>query len=186
MSIGDRCSNFNSRPSARGDCVGGDATEEEEGNFNSRPSARGDSRHDAYKVRATQISIHAPPRGATALVGTRRKKRREISIHAPPRGATRVQSVLYYNHKISIHAPPRGATEPVAATRGGTPISIHAPPRGATHSRLRIAWNSKFQFTPLREGRRGVISPLSSCVLFQFTPLREGRRRWRRKRKPRR
>ena len=34
---------------------------------------------------------------------------------------------------------------------------------------------SVFQFTPLREGRLGVMLPFSSCSLFQFTPLREGR-----------
>ena len=60
-------------------------------NFNSRPSARGDK----TQLKAAQkenISIHAPPRGAT-----------------PPRNSTS------FPRKISIHAPPRGATTWTAA-----------------------------------------------------------------------
>ena len=34
----------------------------------------------------------------------------EISIHAPPRGATAKQFLGGYFGSISIHAPPRGAT----------------------------------------------------------------------------
>ena len=55
---------FNSRPSARGDRARA-AAAAAEAHFNSRPSARGDS---IYAIRAMlgTISIHAPPRGATA------------------------------------------------------------------------------------------------------------------------
>ena len=78
-------------------------------------------------------------------------------------------------------------------------ISIHAPPRGATQQRRAQKNQPKFQFTPLREGRRrdggevlrrGAISihapprgatrryvrRLEVQYQFQFTPLREGRR----------
>ena len=56
-------------------------------------------------------------------------------------------------------------------------ISIHAPPRGATHWRAeRKAPCRSFQFTPLREGRRGSVSLIGQPNSFQFTPLREGRR----------
>ena len=80
---------------------------------------------------------------------------RNISIHAPPRGATQRQRWLDYQADISIHAPPRGATPcksrskrlskrfqftPLREGRHplhecnmeGIFISIHAPPRGAT------------------------------------------------------
>ena len=80
-----RGSYFNSRPSARGDgrrrC-----TPQSPRYFNSRPSARG----DVVKVpicRAAEISIHAPPRGATFPV-SESPGVGKISIHAPPRGAT--------------------------------------------------------------------------------------------------
>ena len=54
---------FNSRPSARGDQIAGTHARRFP-HFNSRPSARG----DAFRLRnrgEEQISIHAPPRGAT-------------------------------------------------------------------------------------------------------------------------
>ena len=55
-----------------------------------------------------------------------------ISIHAPPRGATANPSLGVLLHLISIHAPPRGATRTISEGRMLEVISIHAPPRGAT------------------------------------------------------
>ena len=76
-------------------------------------------------------------------------------------------------------------------------ISIHAPARGATLSAPASLGGGKFQFTPLREGRRCVTgcckfssrisihapargaTPQGNAgaysLTFQFTPLREGR-----------
>ena len=122
------------------------------------------------------ISIHAPPRGATAAVDAE-KKALDISIHAPPRGATDIRLLrsrrCYFNSRpsargdadalalrghgdlISIHAPPRGATLDVGFNVSRPNISIHAPPRGATARGWgRKHWKTSFQFTPLREGRR--------------------------------
>ena len=56
--------NFNSRPSARGD-GGIRAPRPGRLHFNSRPSARGDCA-DVRDGAVTDISIHAPPRGATS------------------------------------------------------------------------------------------------------------------------
>ena len=165
--------------------------------FNSRPSARGDPYYNAQQT-AMPISIHAPPRGATTITASS-KSRRQISIHAPPRGATnhgknaifmrkfqftplregrrlhpgksRKTSLfqftplregrpcradtpqvdrLYFNSRPSA----RGDAFPSPAGSPSLPISIHAPPRGAT---LRFSFphaTRVFQFTPLREGRR--------------------------------
>ena len=54
--------------------------------FNSRPSARGDSL-ETLSISRDKISIHAPPRGATARC-LQEDLLEFISIHAPPRGAT--------------------------------------------------------------------------------------------------
>ena len=54
-------------------------------------------------------------------------------------------------------------------------ISIHAPPRGATGGIEAERDFKKFQFTPLREGRRKIKTIDDPDDLFQFTPLREGR-----------
>ena len=95
-------------------------------NFNSRPSARGDRRspftlptkiqfqftplregRPSARVHADfrRISIHAPPRGATKGVMDEPRSRM-ISIHAPPRGATRVarlscRALRYFNSRPS-------------------------------------------------------------------------------------
>ena len=120
--------------------------------FNSRPSARGDDGQRSISA-GRDISIHAPPRGATRKRGRPRKNPPNfnsrpsargdtnrsrlvmpapISIHAPPRGATRKKWYRDATRTISIHAPPRGATRLRASRETAKNISIHAPPRGAT------------------------------------------------------
>ena len=103
-----RQSDFNSRPSARGD-IQRDRIPFRRENFNSRPSARGDGGGLMAWSDFLDISIHAPPRGATELQALY-DKRVEISIHAPPRGATARRNGDIAAEIISIHAPPRGAT----------------------------------------------------------------------------
>ena len=141
--------------------------------FNSRPSARGDlpSIHRTYcnifqftplregrpfnrlgVFLGSHISIHAPPRGATAWTADRAHVRQfqftplregrhprtvdfptfAISIHAPPRGATRwiVWHDLYY-YNFNSRPSARGDFPRNHFAQGGL-ISIHAPPRGAT------------------------------------------------------
>ena len=143
------------------------------------------------------ISIHAPPRGATLDIGEVGGE--NVFQFTPLReGRLAMLGERADTRRISIHAPPRGATH-----GGGVllvsleMISIHAPPRGAT-KRHSTSWKrSLFQFTPLREGRRAPRShatpptnfnsrpsargdprrnaPKSFRPPFQFTPLREGR-----------
>ena len=154
--------------------------------------------------------------------GTRRTSpgTADISIHAPPRGATGVSFSCLLWLSISIHAPPRGAT---AGKRAGkatdifqfTPLregrriggAARQPPadfnsrpsaRGDARQMGTFTTTSAFQFTPLREGRRTRRKRASTiCAhfnsrpsargdyrllhdepngeIFQFTPLREGR-----------
>ena len=122
---------FNSRPSARGD------SEKQikfaaDLRFQFTPLREGRPRPSVPHISTMEISIHAPPRGATVRDGTvsgrrdyfnsrpsargddgfhRVRAKRIISIHAPPRGATYGVQVRAMRHEdISIHAPPRGAT----------------------------------------------------------------------------
>ena len=81
----------------------------------------------------------------------------DISIHAPPRGATEENTRILQERRISIHAPPRGATLKLTDGReAGTPISIHAPPRGATDS-FKCAVHDVLYFNsrPSARGDRG-------------------------------
>ena len=164
--------------------------------FNSRPSARGDLIPYLYEELDIDISIHAPPRGATQMPTIR------LPIHLfqftplregrPPRSAIS-RRTRYFNSRpsargdcrvactppadrISIHAPPRGATGLALVVWLHRRISIHAPPRGATLEDIKTALKDvEFQFTPLREGRHNLARCISVGFQFQFTPLREGR-----------
>ena len=123
--------------------------------FNSRSSARGDL--SEYRVRRILIiSIHAPPRGATGRLMAW-SDFLDISIHAPPRGATeKLRRLMILTTYFNSRPSARGD----ALWQGGhapSPISIHAPPRGATRELIKKYYTSKFQFTPLREGRLNVM-----------------------------
>ena len=77
--------------------------------FNSRPSARGDALISRL-LGCANISIHAPPRGATtARVDCHANI--FISIHAPPRGATSRQCAEcvahYFNSRPSARGDPK-------------------------------------------------------------------------------
>ena len=123
------------------------------------------------------ISIHAPPRGATISTLARAIWRSYFNSRPSARGDF-CNDLLVACYTISIHAPPRGATArrwrtfpqlarfqftPLregrrvrsrAAASVFVPISIHAPPRGATWTSRKSSALCLFQFTPLREGRR--------------------------------
>ena len=100
--------------------------------FNSRPSARGDL--VAQQAQQTlQISIHAPPRGATCRYVRSIEAQCTFQFTPLREGRQVGESFNVRGETISIHAPPRGATGTAAGNPGGGTI---------------------FQFTPLREGRR--------------------------------
>ena len=141
-------------------------------NFNSRPSARGDQGIQPVRC-GYDISIHAPPRGATcrrlrrsacfhfnsrpSARGDRNggaviSRRRNFNSRPSARGDSKTIPCQANNH-ISIHAPPRGATHPRILERFPRPISIHAPPRGATRKEERKALNQKnFNSRPSARG----------------------------------
>ena len=143
------------------------------------------------------ISIHAPPRGATAAAGPphfgriafqftplregrhggfyHRHRRHDISIHAPPRGATDGGVARRNRRVISIHAPPRGATSVSTLPSSSLIISIHAPPRGATARCSQPYCDVLISIhAPPRGATARTAKSATPCV-FQFTPLREGR-----------
>ena len=143
--------------------------------FNSRPSARGDQVYGYNDLQNPSISIHAPPRGATQRICRRTRCCSYFNSRPSARGDKPAES-KYNTLWISIHAPPRGATPKEGKEMSGFVISIHAPPRGATETADNNAEIAKFQFTPLREGRRRSHPlPRENRTIFQFTPLREGR-----------
>ena len=121
------------------------------GYFNSRPSARGD-RKVCYTMLIDEFQF-TPLREGRQFQQFRATFQ-GISIHAPPRGATARDLIISSSSSISIHAPPRGATCAGGTLARQSAISIHAPPRGATKGKGAGCVVTLFQFTPLREGRR--------------------------------
>ena len=99
---------FNSRPSARGDRKPKRGIRWRTMNFNSRPSARGDKR--GSKIPSILHFNSRPSARGDDFALNIGEVGGEISIHAPPRGATRRAAARSIFAQISIHAPPRGAT----------------------------------------------------------------------------
>ena len=91
-------------------------------------------------IAITDISIHAPARGATYAGGAGSQS----VIHFNPRPREGGDYHAYYYHtfqsQISIHAPARGATRLVPDLGQVAVISIHAPARGATSGNKSFLW----------------------------------------------
>ena len=165
-------------------------------NFNPRSREGSDEKREFTKEQS-EISIHAPARGATIrqIVQT---SQTAISIHAPARGATnplRISLVsgrnfnprsregsdasYLYNARsfnISIHAPARGATELDDLLSSMSDISIHAPARGATQTFPCYRQALQFQSTLPRGERLSLTNSGGAEFLFQST-LPRGERR---------
>ena len=120
-----------------------------------------------------QISIHAPPRGATH-----------------PRCSTSSQILLFQFTPLREGRPALRDNRAVAGNFNSRPsargditadynpienyISIHAPPRGATACERLYLWQEIFQFTPLREGRRLRLQRFTKSVYFNSRPSARG------------
>ena len=167
--------------------------------FNSRPSARGD-RADVDAACRHNISIHAPPRGATSAPTRRTRRRQDFNSRPSARGdhrfdgngraAERFQFTPLREGRRRIRAESlsgghfnsrpsaRGDAFSSAARKGMILISIHAPPRGATASSSALPSPSgNFNSRPSARGDAGYPARTAQAMIFQFTPLREGRRR---------
>ena len=143
---------FNSRPSARGDIRRGKSFASRS-HFNSRPSARGDRQH-VKQILCIDISIHAPPRGATRWILPSIPTPRYFNSRPSARGDL-PDGRLLVRWEISIHAPPRGATIRGWQAAGITPYFNSRPSaRGDNYLNRHGIDGELFQFTPLREGRR--------------------------------
>ena len=165
---------FNSRPSARGD-VQRRSSRKSSGNFNSRPSARGDGM-GSPGVSPIPISIHAPPRGATAIPVP--SLYRSIIFQFTPLREGRPGGLRVRLHRWNFNSRPSARGDACAQIpRRLRTISIHAPPRGATrHGGVQGAKSEYFNSRPSARGDGLAKVDHLVASQFQFTPLREGRR----------
>ena len=142
------------------------------------------------------ISIHAPPRGATTKAST------TAFVHTfqftPLReGRLRVMPGGYTPGHFNSRPSARGDFDFFEASCTRPHFNSRPSARGDRRVKQRIFGGDVFQFTPLREGRPGIVTlrgitndfnsrpsargdeadvkPLLLGDKFQFTPLREGR-----------
>ena len=166
---------FNSRPSARGDdgervrfaawCY-----------FNSRPSARGDS-HFPSSTTERGVFQFTPLREGRLNAVQYEHSQDYFNSRPSARGDIIIDSLACPIHLFQFTPLREGRPSPSPAmpvkffdfnsrpsARGDvsdcsiadiSTISIHAPPRGATSHPVIFPSAALFQFTPLREGRRG-------------------------------
>ena len=111
----------------------------------------------------------------------------DVSIHAPTRGATSISCCFIFLWIVSIHAPtrgatprgsgrhgwsrfqstrPRGARHLHAVGRGRFRVSIHAPTRGATAEQAQAAKREQFQSTRPRGARPTPAGQSPICLSF--------------------
>ena len=98
--------------------------------FNSRPSARGDRKLFAALKVTAEFQFTPLREGRRVLLGGGVEE--NISIHAPPRGATVVVSLIVQPSLFQFTPLREGRRTPLRGARSSLGISIHAPPRGAT------------------------------------------------------
>ena len=108
--------NFNSRPSARGDSASRSPLWHHE--FQFTPLREG--RHKKSVAVRNGNKFQFTPLREGRLCGFPTTFALQISIHAPPRGATKITWQDWQNEPISIHAPPRGATRGVVLAAIGS------------------------------------------------------------------
>ncbi len=166
---------FNPRPCARGDFRQFRCRLFRYG-FNPRPCARG----DGGKMEGEVILAGFNPRpcargdGFSAVC----RDREEVSIHAPARGATILMGIAGNDYMVSIHAPARGATtdreQALTHTDGFNPRPCA---RGDACIFLLLQLRTAFQSTPLREGRRLVGEYVGRRRGFNPRPCARGDRR---------
>ena len=91
---------------------------------------------------------------------------RQISIHAPPRGATTPAAQAATHKPISIHAPPRGATPPPADPAVRVRFQFTPLREGRLHGRNGQHHRHYFNSRPSARGDGRVV--FLSFVAFHF------------------
>ena len=145
-------------------------------NFNPR-SREGSDNKSSFSFSGTEISIHAPAKGATKQAEQVRLQEKFQSTL--PRRERRFQAVhVVVSFHISIHAPAKGATQIACTKMHIVRISIHAPAKGATLKDATCAAVQRFQSTlPRRERPRLPVQKCTSSGFQSTLPRRERRLR---------
>ena len=142
--------------------------------FQFTPLREGRLIHTAIFILQSNISIHAPARGATTVFRSN-PDRKQISIHAPARGATWKPALVICCNRFQF-TPLREGRLPRATIEARLKNFNSRPcERGDAHIAKLQARKRYFNSRPCERG--DLLQGLKwEKIAFQFTPLREGRR----------
>ena len=164
---------FNSRPSARGDDCDW-AIQKWLERFQFTPLREG-RRYPIKPPASDSLFQFTPLREGRLQVLAANNVIVPISIHAPPRGAT--ATLREVSLPTSFQFTPLREGRRNQRQDGGALEYFNSRPsaRGDDSYRRHYRGVDEFQFTPLREGRHAQGNFIAEVIAFQFTPLREGR-----------
>ena len=167
-----KMSDFNSRPSARGDGVSA-STMARTAKFQFTPLREGRPTPPRRSASAA-ISIHAPPRGATNIPAcTRPIALFQFTPLREGRQLTKSFCLCYEN----FNSRPSARGDDARHTGRNRPHHFNSRPsaRGDLHCGRAVMHQARFQFTPLREGRQGLLACLLACLAnFNSRPSARG------------
>ena len=128
--------------------------------FNPRAHEGRDSASVDISNKLSDVSIHAPTRGATTIHSIHTPLILNVSIHAPTRGATLVGRERRFEDACFNPRAHEGRDITEGETTVSLQVSIHAPTRGATPYYLRShGLRLSFQSTRPRGARLITLSP---------------------------
>ena len=147
--------------------------------FNSRPCERGDPPCPTGCWRRSAISIPAPARGATTVAVDSFYRVKNFNSRPCERGDTNPGRNRILPEYFNSRPCERGDHLALAGYTPAENISIPAPARGATaRNGGYVGIPYKFQFPPLREGRRmGMMCFISPPIYFNSRPCERGDRK---------
>ena len=141
--------------------------------FNPRARAGRDKTKVDY-LRAAQVSIHAPARGATSRI-IDESQELSVSIHAPARGATHSGQICMIGFDVSIHAPARGATGRLTQLRQ-TQTGFNPRARAGRDQAAEWTWAIMLCFNPRARAGRDAKTWAILAAIACFNPrARAGR-----------
>ena len=165
---------FNSRPSARGDVLWG--TKNRTGRFQFTPLREG-RQHCCERMSTIVLFQFTPLREGRLGAMLKSMGIADISIHAPPRGATKPQLRTRRKPSKFQFTPLREGRLATSESPGVGKISIHAPPRGATPTQLpRDADARNFNSRPSARGDTMSRMPSGLSLHFNSRPSARGDR----------
>jgi len=168
-----RC--FNPRPRTRGDVSAG-TSRSRALCFNPRPRTRGDQSPSIRRILIRRFNPRPRTRGDVGDIDG--DARSDVSIHAPARGATQAAGDVAYFDGFQSTPPHEGRLVSVVGTAPAGVFQSTPPHEGRRDPGGAVRSLSLFQSTPPHEGRLGVERDANSGGGFNPRPRTRGDERF--------